>query len=54
MKTISTPEGRKQFLTSILADEKVNRLLEQDDLTSAETLALELLNGFLETTDEDK
>ena len=39
---------------SILADEKVNRLLEQDDLEAAETLALELLNGFLETTDEDK
>jgi len=46
MKTIPTPKGRKQFLTSLLVDEKVNRLLEQDDLEAAETLALKLLNGF--------
>ena len=50
MKTIPTPEGRKQFLTSILANEKVNRLLEKDDLKAAETLALKLLDSFLETT----
>lgn len=50
MKIIPTPEGRKQFLTSILANEKVNRLLEKDDLKAAETLALKLLDSFLETT----
>jgi precorrin-2 dehydrogenase/sirohydrochlorin ferrochelatase len=46
MKTIPTPEGRKRFLTSILANEKVNRLLEQDDLAEAEKLALKLLKDF--------
>jgi precorrin-2 dehydrogenase/sirohydrochlorin ferrochelatase len=46
IKTIPTPEGRKQFLTSILANEKINRLLKQDDLAAAETLALDLLDSF--------
>jgi precorrin-2 dehydrogenase/sirohydrochlorin ferrochelatase len=49
-KTIPTPEGRKQFLTSIIANEKINRLLGKDDLKAAETLALDLLDSFLEAT----
>lgn len=46
MKVIPTPEGRKQFLTSILANEKVNRLLEQDDFEKAERFALDILMEF--------
>jgi precorrin-2 dehydrogenase len=46
MKILPTPEDRKQFLTSILTNEEINRLLEQDDLASAEALALKLLRNF--------
>jgi len=50
---LPTPEDRKQYLTSIIANEDVNRFLEQDDLASAETLALNLLDKFLGTTDKN-
>jgi len=53
MKILPTPEDRKQFLTSIIANEEVNRFLERDDLASAETLALKLLDNFVENTDEN-
>ncbi len=46
MNILRTPEDRKQFLTSIIANEEVNRLLEQDDLASAEKLALDLLKKY--------
>lgn len=46
IKTLSTPEDRKQFLTSIITNEEVNLYLEQDDLASAENLALELLKSL--------
>lgn len=46
MKIIPTPEGRKQFLTNILANEKVNWLLEQDDFEKAERFALSLLKNY--------
>jgi len=49
-KVLPTPEDRKQYLTSIITNEEVNRFLEQDNLASAETLALNLLKNFLETT----
>jgi precorrin-2 dehydrogenase/sirohydrochlorin ferrochelatase len=46
MKIIPTPEGRKQFLTSIIANEKINRLLEQGDFEKAERFALNMLNDY--------
>lgn len=46
MKTLRTPNERKQFLISIIENAQVNQLLEQDDLASAETLALDLLKKF--------
>ena len=45
-KILPTPEDRKRFLTGIIANEEVNRFLEQDNLAAAETLALKLLNNF--------
>ena len=52
MIILPTPEDRKQYLTSILANEEVNRFLEQDNLASAEKLALSLLENFKGTTKE--
>lgn len=52
MKILPTPEDRKQYLTGIIANEEVNRFLEQDNLASAETLALNLLGKFKGTTKE--
>jgi precorrin-2 dehydrogenase/sirohydrochlorin ferrochelatase len=46
MKLLPTPDDRKQFLTSIIENEEVNRLLEQDDPASAEALALGLLKNY--------
>lgn len=47
MKILPTPEDRKQFLTSIILNEEVNHLLERNDLTEAEALALNLLENYL-------
>lgn len=46
MKTLPTPEDRKQFLTGIMANEEINGMLERNDLAAAETLALKLLKNF--------
>lgn len=50
MKNLPTPDDRKRFLISIIENEEVNRLLEQDDIVAAEALALDLLGNFLRTT----
>ncbi len=47
LKTLPTPEERKQFLTGIIDNREVNRYLEQDDLAAAEKLALKLLDNFM-------
>lgn len=54
MKILPTPEDRKQYLTSIITNAEVNRFLQKDNLASAETLALNLLNKFLGTTNEHR
>lgn len=46
MKILPTSDARKQFLMSILENEEINRFLEQNDITAAETLALNLLDKF--------
>ena len=46
VKILPTPEDRRQFLTSIIDNEQVNRFLEQDELAAAEALALNLLKTF--------
>ena len=46
MKTLPTPRDRKEFLTGIIANEEINRMLEKDDLVAAEALALNLLDSF--------
>ena len=51
-KILPTPEDRKQFLTSLIDHEEVNRLLGEDDFESAEKLAKTLLDGFLGNTNE--
>jgi len=53
MNILPTPEDRKQYLMSILANEEVNRFLERDNLASAEKLALNLLEKFNGTTDKN-
>jgi precorrin-2 dehydrogenase/sirohydrochlorin ferrochelatase len=48
VKILSTPEDRKEFLTSIIDNEEVNRFFGEDNFESAEKLALTLLDNFLE------